>query len=249
MYKRLQISGLITHVQADVISVEAIPMALREHLLQTPSVLTNHHHGSSQTSKRTRRKSSRRNRNINQDETSGSKNGAHHSLANSESLDEMMTRAELDEIERSHYDELDDDNDDYDDDDDEEEEEDDDLEDEDNLSESNSSSLVIEPSNVLTNEDVMAMPELRDVLQNCHPNHPQQRPGEMVVLVDETYEFGECENCMDEEDEDDDEDNEDDEDDDDDENSGDKKACKLSLEAPRVLAALVDGCKKGFTSF
>jgi hypothetical protein len=37
VYKQLQLSGLITHVQADVISVEAIPVALRQHLLQTPS--------------------------------------------------------------------------------------------------------------------------------------------------------------------------------------------------------------------
>lgn len=37
IYKQLQLSGLITHVQADVISVEAIPFALRQHLLQTPS--------------------------------------------------------------------------------------------------------------------------------------------------------------------------------------------------------------------
>ncbi|HNO26276.1 MAG TPA: hypothetical protein PKK94_25070, partial [Leptospiraceae bacterium] len=67
------------------------------------------------------------------------------------------------------------------------------------------SSLVIEPSNVLTSEDVLAMPELRDVLRSsstssCQHHHHhlnQQRPGEMVVLVDETYEFGECENCMD----------------------------------------------------
>ena len=34
IYKQLQLSGLITHVQADVISVEAIPVALRDHLLQ-----------------------------------------------------------------------------------------------------------------------------------------------------------------------------------------------------------------------
>lgn len=40
IYKQLQISGLITHVQADVISLEAIPMALRKHLLQ-PIFLNN----------------------------------------------------------------------------------------------------------------------------------------------------------------------------------------------------------------
>lgn len=39
IYKQLQLSGLITHVQADLISVEAIPLKLREHLLQTPSHL------------------------------------------------------------------------------------------------------------------------------------------------------------------------------------------------------------------
>ncbi|CAF0821748.1 unnamed protein product [Brachionus calyciflorus] len=36
IYKQLQLSGLITHVQADVISLEAIPLALRQHLLQQP---------------------------------------------------------------------------------------------------------------------------------------------------------------------------------------------------------------------
>lgn len=42
IYKQLQLSGLITHVQADLISVEAIPYPLREYLLQTPShLLTN----------------------------------------------------------------------------------------------------------------------------------------------------------------------------------------------------------------
>lgn len=40
IYKQLQISGLITHVQADVISLEAIPLALRKHLLQ-PICLNN----------------------------------------------------------------------------------------------------------------------------------------------------------------------------------------------------------------
>ncbi len=39
IYKQLQLSGLITHVQADLISVEAIPFPLREFLLQTPSRL------------------------------------------------------------------------------------------------------------------------------------------------------------------------------------------------------------------
>ena len=39
IYKQLELSGLITHVQADLISVEAIPYALRQHLLQTPSHL------------------------------------------------------------------------------------------------------------------------------------------------------------------------------------------------------------------
>lgn len=41
VYKQLQLSGLITHVQADLISVEAIPYHLREYLLQTPSYLMN----------------------------------------------------------------------------------------------------------------------------------------------------------------------------------------------------------------
>lgn len=41
IYKQLQLSGLITHVQADVISVEAIPYALRQHLLQTPANTAN----------------------------------------------------------------------------------------------------------------------------------------------------------------------------------------------------------------
>ena len=36
IYKQLQLSGLITHVQADLISTEAIPFALRQHLLQIP---------------------------------------------------------------------------------------------------------------------------------------------------------------------------------------------------------------------
>ncbi|RNA08542.1 hypothetical protein BpHYR1_041839 [Brachionus plicatilis] len=40
IYKQLQMSGLITHVQADVISLEAIPLALRKHLLQ-PICLNN----------------------------------------------------------------------------------------------------------------------------------------------------------------------------------------------------------------
>lgn len=44
IYKQLQLSGLITHVQADLISVEAIPLALREFLLQTPSSLNNYNH-------------------------------------------------------------------------------------------------------------------------------------------------------------------------------------------------------------
>lgn len=44
IYKQLQLSGLITHVQADLISVEAIPFALREFLLQTPSNLNNYTH-------------------------------------------------------------------------------------------------------------------------------------------------------------------------------------------------------------
>lgn len=44
IYKQLQLSGLITHVQADLISVEAIPFALREFLLQTPSSLNNYNH-------------------------------------------------------------------------------------------------------------------------------------------------------------------------------------------------------------
>jgi hypothetical protein len=39
IYKQMQYVGLITHVQADVISVEAIPLPLRKHLLQTPSNL------------------------------------------------------------------------------------------------------------------------------------------------------------------------------------------------------------------
>jgi hypothetical protein len=34
IYKQLQLSGLITHVQADVINIEAIPHALRQHLFQ-----------------------------------------------------------------------------------------------------------------------------------------------------------------------------------------------------------------------
>jgi hypothetical protein len=34
IYKQLQISGLITHVQADVINIEAIPYPLRQHLFQ-----------------------------------------------------------------------------------------------------------------------------------------------------------------------------------------------------------------------
>lgn len=40
--------GLITHVQADVLSVETIPYALRQHLLQTPYELS-HHNGSGST--------------------------------------------------------------------------------------------------------------------------------------------------------------------------------------------------------
>jgi hypothetical protein len=36
IYKQLQYSGLITHVQADLINIEAIPEQLRNHLLQTP---------------------------------------------------------------------------------------------------------------------------------------------------------------------------------------------------------------------
>jgi hypothetical protein len=36
IYKQLQLSGLITHVQADLINIEAIPYALRQHLLQAP---------------------------------------------------------------------------------------------------------------------------------------------------------------------------------------------------------------------
>ena len=39
IYKQMQYVGLITHVQADVISVETIPLPLRKHLLQTPSNL------------------------------------------------------------------------------------------------------------------------------------------------------------------------------------------------------------------
>lgn len=39
IYKQLQLSGLITHVQADLINIEAIPIKLRDHLLQTPSHL------------------------------------------------------------------------------------------------------------------------------------------------------------------------------------------------------------------
>ena len=39
IYKQLQLTGLITHVQADLISIEAIPYQLREYLLQTPSFL------------------------------------------------------------------------------------------------------------------------------------------------------------------------------------------------------------------
>jgi hypothetical protein len=39
IYKQLHLCGLITHVQADLISVEAIPVRLRDHLLQTPSHL------------------------------------------------------------------------------------------------------------------------------------------------------------------------------------------------------------------
>lgn len=43
IYKQLQLSGLITHVQADLISVEAIPYALREFLLQNPVHLLNNY--------------------------------------------------------------------------------------------------------------------------------------------------------------------------------------------------------------
>jgi hypothetical protein len=44
IYKQLQISGLITHVQADVINIEAIPFALRQHLFQTAFECVGHHH-------------------------------------------------------------------------------------------------------------------------------------------------------------------------------------------------------------
>jgi hypothetical protein len=44
IYKQLQISGLITHVQADVINIEAIPFALRQHLFQTAFDCVGHHH-------------------------------------------------------------------------------------------------------------------------------------------------------------------------------------------------------------
>lgn len=49
VYKQLQMCGLITHVQADVLSVETIPYALRQHLLQTPYELSHHHNGSGST--------------------------------------------------------------------------------------------------------------------------------------------------------------------------------------------------------
>lgn len=235
MYKRLQISGLITHVQADVISVEAIPMALREHLLQTPSVLTNQSSSSSKLSNQQQEPKLRDNR------RSKRQHKAMTSSQSNSEFDESKENNDLYEEENDEYTEIEED---------EEEGENDQVDEEederDNVSESNSS-LVIEPSNILTNEDVLAMPDLRDVLQTCH--HPNQynrnspgaemRPkgGEMVVLVDETYEFGECENCMEDEDEeDDDEDDDEDEDDEgdydeevdsDDYNDGDnRQSCK-----------------------
>lgn len=42
VYKQLQLTGIITHVQADLINLEAIPFALREFLLQTPSHLNDY---------------------------------------------------------------------------------------------------------------------------------------------------------------------------------------------------------------
>jgi hypothetical protein len=36
IYRQLQVSGLITHVQADIISINAIPLAIRQNLLEMP---------------------------------------------------------------------------------------------------------------------------------------------------------------------------------------------------------------------
>lgn len=198
-------SGLITHVQADVISVEAIPMALRQHLLQTPSVLNN------KSSRKRRSKKSKQNsqqldgRNEEQllddvyEEESTAASGVNVNLTQEMTMaaaSAMSTQTEQEEEDNEEHDEEDDD-----------EEEEDDC---DESTSNASSSLVIEPSNVLTSEDVLAMPELRDVLRSdvssCHSHHlhhqgANRQSGDMVVLVDETYEFGECENCMDDEDE------------------------------------------------
>lgn len=40
IYKQLQLSGLITHVQADLISIDAIPYALRQYLFQPSELVT-----------------------------------------------------------------------------------------------------------------------------------------------------------------------------------------------------------------
>lgn len=50
IYKQMQYVGLITHVQADVLAIEAIPLPLRKHLLQTPLNLANSDESSSSSS-------------------------------------------------------------------------------------------------------------------------------------------------------------------------------------------------------
>lgn len=159
-----------------MISVEAIPVALREHLLQTPSVLLNKY---DHTQHRRRRR---------------------------QAVEEAGEENEEDEE-------------------DDEEEDGDDNEDEDgDEEESNSSSLVIEPGNVLTSEQVLAMPELHDVLKTASvPPQPHRPTGDdVVVLVDETYEFGECENCMEDDDDQVKEEEEEEEEDDDDDEPNDR---------------------------
>lgn len=196
-------SGLITHVQADVISVEAIPMALRQHLLQTPSVLNN------KSSRKRRSKKSKQNsqqlNGRNEEQLLDDVYEEESTAASGVNLNQEMTMA-AEAAMSTQTEQEEEDNEEHDDEDDDEDEEDDCDESTSNAS----SSLVIEPSNVLTSEDVLAMPELRDVLRSdvssCHSHHlhhqgANRQPGDMVVLVDETYEFGECENCMDDEDE------------------------------------------------
>jgi hypothetical protein len=116
IYKQLQYSGLITHVQADLINIEAIPEQLRNHLLQAPidNLILN------------------------------------QQLSDNEELDNNV--------------------------------------DDDDLNQACSSSSGISSSRTTTAMSSSGLADILDpsILDNLSKN----------VLIDETYEFGECENCI-----------------------------------------------------